>query len=278
MTPPALPDEDLQRASHNLQRLCDFLAIHTAPPMSGGGRRQVSRLFDAAVELCQRLQPVLAANGASPPRPQPVAPAAEARALDPTRADRFADFLAQLNGWFAAREEAGASAAGVESLQAMYGSLVTIRTATSALLDRIDGGATAAAPAPAAVPEAAAEPSPPPPPEPSGLPPAQPRSDRQLLLVDLDERPLLVEFRDKIELTATATESLDEFLAEHGLELSAYDRRKLDDKVRRWIEATPEGQALVLKVGGLRGALEPFPSYVPRERVKDAIEKLRGYA
>lgn len=285
VTQPALPDGDLERARHNLQRVCDFLAIHTAPPAAGGGRPEVSRLFDAAVGLCQRLQPVLEANGVSPPRPLPaVAEAAGGRPLDATRAGRFSDFIAQLEQWFAVQAGLTASTQGVAAVRAMYASLITIRSATSVLLDQIDAAPPAAPDetasaggehdVPAASGSAEIPAAPPPPP----LPLAQPRSNRKLLLVDLDERPLLAQFQGANELTETAVTSLTEFLDEHGIELSSYDRRRLDDKVRRWIEATPDGQALVLKVGGLRGSLEPFPSYVPRETVKAEIEVLRGYA
>jgi len=106
---------------------------------------------------------------------------------------------------------------------------------------------------------------------PSGPPPvAVPTGPgSRLILENTTEQPLLQEFQGNVELTQDAEKRLQTFLSLNDIELNSYELRKLEEKVRRWVEATPDGQSLVLKIGGLHGKREPYPSYVPREVAKE---------
>lgn len=285
--PEQLPDADLTRARRNVERIADFLLERRTLAVEDGGDAQLQRLWSGVLAVSERLQPVLRAAGASPPRPAalPEAPAAAAGRLETARVQRFAEFVEQLDGWLGGHGKAVESDDGVAAAAGLYAALTTIRGSVSEMLDRAQPAAPAA---PASSPEqppadaasaASGTPETPAVPRPAESPPPVPvRSTRRLLLADLDERPLLQEFQGSNELTSAAQQLLTEFLEEHGISLGGYQRHKLDDAVQRWIEATPDGQVLVLKIGGLRGRLEPYPSYVPREGVLDEINQLRGYA
>jgi hypothetical protein len=75
------------------------------------------------------------------------------------------------------------------------------------------------------------------------------------------ERPLLREGGRQAELTDDAKQLVAAFLAEHGLEGEAA-RHRLESRMLRWLEATPTGQVLVLKMGSLTGRPEPYPTYM----------------
>lgn len=288
-----LPDADLIRARRNVERIADFLLERRAHAVEDGGDAQLRRLWNGVLAVSERIQPVLRAAGASPPRPAalPEAPDPAAGRLETVRVLRFAEFVEQLDGWFGAHGRAVEGEDGVAAAVGLYAALTTIRGAVSEMLDRVQRAPVPAAapppppaapgdgaPAQASVP-AEGDPATPAPPPPADAPqPIPVRSTRRLLLADLDERPLLQQFQGSIELTDAARELLTEFLEEHEISLGGYQRHKLDDAVQRWIEATPDGQVLVLKIGGLRGRLEPYPSYVPRDQVLDEINRLRGYA
>ncbi len=283
-----LPDADLIRARRNVERIADFLLERRALAVEDGGDAQLRRLWSGVLAVSERIQPVLRAAAASPPRPVALAEAPEPAAgrLETARVQRFAEFVEQLDGWFGAHGEGVEGDDGVAATVGLYAALTTIRDAVSEMLDRAQRAAAAAASAPTTPappgdepPAVAAPPLVGAPEPPADLPqPVQVRSTRRLLLADLDERPLLQEFQGSTELTSAAQELLTEFLDEHGISLGGYQRHKLDAAVQRWIEATPDGQVLVLKIGGLRGRLEPYPSYVPREQMLDEINRLRGYA
>ncbi len=80
-------------------------------------------------------------------------------------------------------------------------------------------------------------------------------------------RPLLQEFKGVRELTVLTKEKLHSFLAKQGIEFGKNETRHLHDKVLRWIEGTPTGRVLVIKISGLYGKPEAYSSYQPKETV-----------
>jgi hypothetical protein len=54
------------------------------------------------------------------------------------------------------------------------------------------------------------------------------------------------------------------FLQKNGIEFADYKLRRFHAEVRRCIERTPDGQVLVIKIGGVDGERTPFFTYQPR--------------
>jgi len=92
-------------------------------------------------------------------------------------------------------------------------------------------------------------------------------ADARLILENTDLRPLLQEFKGVRELTVLTKEQLQSFLAKQGIEFGKNETRRLHDKVLRWIEGTPAGRVLVIKISGLYGKPEAYSSYQPKETV-----------
>jgi len=92
----------------------------------------------------------------------------------------------------------------------------------------------------------------------------------ELVLQDTPKDPLLVEWKDTLEVTPRAKELVDEFLAEVGLDLNPAARLKLNRSIEKWLVATPEGMVLVIRIGELQGRPEPYPRYVPKSAVADS--------
>jgi hypothetical protein len=88
---------------------------------------------------------------------------------------------------------------------------------------------------------------------------------QQLALDDTDEHPMVQEFRGLTELTAECTGMVDEFLAAWGIEYSYYNRKKLLERILRWINSAPEGHVLVIKMKTVEEPYQPYPSYISRE-------------
>ena len=87
----------------------------------------------------------------------------------------------------------------------------------------------------------------------------------RLTLEDTFARPLLQVRGGVADLTPAAMTMVDEFFAEQGVKLEGAERRRFHDKVLRWIQSTPDGQNLVVRLSGLTGKPEAYSSYRPKE-------------
>ncbi len=239
-----LPDDDLRRAAANVARLGEYLVARRRWTVPGDARNALRATHGAADSLrawlCDSYPQIASARppeiATDPLPPQP---------LDASRLERMAAFLDQLEVWFESRTTQEPSPDGVEILAGMAGWL---------------HGAVAAA---RDVLKAHPEPRAPTPPLETPEPP--PDAPERLVLEDSDAEPLLQEFKGTVELTETARGLLGGFLAGYGVELSSSSRRQLDHKVLRWLESTPDGHVLVLKMTTLHGYFEPYPVYEPRQ-------------
>lgn len=92
----------------------------------------------------------------------------------------------------------------------------------------------------------------------------------ELVLVDTPEAPLLQERGDKVEATPHAKELVNDFLDDARLQMDAKARQKLTRNVEKWLLSTPEGMALVIRIGELQGKPQPYPKYIPKPAVADA--------
>lgn len=255
---PHLPDDQLLKAAANVGRIADFVSSRSGwhPPASDAPA--LTHLVDAA----RSLSATVAAHGGQPDPAALEPPAANdpANPLETARIERFALYLEEVARWFSSLNGATASAHGAPSLTAVATSVATIGVSVEQMLERADVQPETSPPEHTPAP-------PPMPTVPSGPPPvAVPTGpSSRLILEDTTEQPLLQEFQGNVELTQDAEKRLQGFLGSNDIELNSYELRKLEEKVRRWVEATPDGQSLVLKIGGLHGKREPYPSYVPRE-------------
>jgi hypothetical protein len=240
--------EELEKASHNVQRLAEFI----------GERREwilASDAEEAAISL-ERAAKSLAAviarlSNAGDPAGLDIRQPAR---LNPTgrvtgaRLTKFADFIGQLEEWFSMHDGADlpeGSETAVRSIQAALAGAV-------AAVEQLRG--------PSAVTEPVAEPLI------SGDlgPVAKVDMTARLILEDTAARPLLQVFRGVSELTPEAMTMVDEFFAKQGIKLQGAERRRFQDKVLKWVKGTPEGQVLVVRLSGLSGKAEAYSSYRPK--------------
>ncbi len=272
---PTMHDELLVRAVANVARVHDFFAARRSWRAATGGMGALRSLHDALAEVERvAIDPLLLSQQvdvAAPPhgREAPL-PAGE---LEAERVKRFTAFVEQLRDWFAAQGKVDLTPAGRQHLARLAAEVV----ATASAVEEILAGhgvkvepVTAAAlsvpvlelPAPrrpAAQPAAAVE-------------RALPRADETvadgavLVLSDTEQNPLLQTFQGMVELTPAAKEAIGDFVQRAGIVYNAYQLDRFQRKVLQWIEATPPGQVLVIKVGGLRGRREPYPSYISKDR------------
>ena len=244
--------QELEKAARNIERISEFLAVRRGWILADGADEALEDARKAAANLGEFLTALMTARQIEPaaeaPSPPETLPPEE---VSTARIARFTDFLNQLRQWFAKRSDAEIPAEGEEAVRSIHLSLGTACTAINGILAAHEAASAAA--------EAEAEE------KIAGLgPTVEVDRSARLILEDTAELPLLQKFKGIVELTPEAGETLDGFLAEHKIEFSQYEKRRLQDKVLRWIESTPEGQVLVLKISGIHGRPEPYSSYQAR--------------
>lgn len=257
--PPA--DVELRQAAETLRKIADFLDARRGWTADEATLASLATMT-AACERCLRSVDLLRASvgelptlpPATPPKPLP------ATALDAVRVGRFAGWLGELAGWLEGQQDGAVSSVGAVHLAELSADLELLRELT---------GARATPAPPPVMPTAASPPPPPRRPQPEELEAVEVPAGPPLILVNSIEAPLLRETVGQYELSDRARKRLVRFLDCHGIESDGHNLRRLELKIVRWIEATPDGQALVLKVGGLHGRSEPYPSYVARERAEE---------
>jgi len=275
-----LPAADLQKASENLGRLHAFLAARTSWAVGAGGDALVPEILGAIGELSSLMGGMLQESGISFPRRDVIAvdqlPEGE---LDADRLRQVSSFLLQMKRWFVHRCDWRIGGAGREPARQVQAFLIglsaSLRTIAAHTPAPAEPGTPAGSPGPAvpSEPPKAGQPhkfaSGPAPTAAAGgteAAPAERSNGARLELEDRVEAPLLVMFRGASELSSVARELIDGFLGANGIELGATDLRRFYVKVLKWIENTPEGQMLVLKIGWRDGIPAPYSSYVPRAR------------
>jgi len=262
---PNLPDDQLLKAAANLGRIADFVSGRSSwqPPP------ETVDSLEHLVTASRTLSGTVASLGGNPdPAVLEPLPASDPGAvLEAARVERFAAYLEEVDRWFKGLEGATPSEPGYDTLNTIATAVAGIGVAIEHILaTRSSSAVNPGAPAhPPAEVESALDASPD-----DGstvVVPSGPGS--RLVLEDTEETPLLQTFKGNVELTHGAQEAIRSFLATNAIELNSYETRKLEHKIQRWIEATPEGQSLVLKIGWLSGSREPYPSYVSREMARE---------
>jgi hypothetical protein len=270
--------DELAKAAANLKRIEDYLVVRTQWRTEEAGASALRSIDEGAVQITRTLDPfrdshriTINMGDATPAKQIP------SETFDSSRTAKLGDFMVRLSGWFKVRAGSDLAPGAEQLVGSIYSSLLRIHRAVESILGGSSAGPAPAdphaAPSPAAPPSGSAPPPGEPRPDspeasrsPIPLPPptsAETRSDR-LVLENTVQNPLLEALQDEFELTDEARRMVAGFLEKNGIEFADHKLRRFHAEVRRCIERTPDGQILVIKVGGVDGERTPFFSYQPK--------------
>jgi hypothetical protein len=275
--------EELQKAATNLDRIEEFLMVRSEWHLELDGFEALREIDSAAQAIIRRVDAVLDTIGRradwtlpTPPEPLPTSK------FDSARLAKLAGFMSQLSKWFDGHVGHEVEPGGEDHVGEIHKTLRTIRGGVGPIID--------ASPFRDSVPDQKPPSSDDPGPAATGsrgnpsTPPvagqaADPRKltnqtgvaavDR-LILEDTGDNPITQTFRGDVELADSAKETISAFLQKHRVEYSGYRLHKFQDEVLRRVTSTPDGQVLVLKIGGFQDNPNPFFSYVSKV-IDDAL-------
>jgi len=259
-----LSEDEIRKATLNAQKIQEFLQAHAAWRVAAGSAEVLDAAHRSIAAVTGCVEAILVTSGIRvglPPEPPPAETTLPPGEIDGSKLARIASFLAQLAGWVKAYSEAQVPISAAASLKKFFSVAVALARALERILD-----ANALPYQPVRLehePATAPRTGPLPPPAADDQAPTAPST--QLELVHSFKDPLLREVQKRLELNAKAEGLIDGFLAESGIAYSPGERRRFLRKVVDWIQSTPEGHHLVLRVSALRGKLEPYASYAQSE-------------
>jgi hypothetical protein len=281
--------QDLEKASKNLTRIEDFLAVRRQWKLEPAGHEALSTI-DAAAELVVRtIDPILDAHGITIEwDDQPSVELLPTSTFDSGRLAKMSDFMIQLGRWFEGHSQCTLERTAEPTLGQVYGSVGRIRKAVAKIIERSPyrqptqerrglsevNEDSAPTPLPVADSEPASRVVPGTPTVAAGPRPAErttaaappASSGARLVLEDTEQTPLLQTFKGETELTPEARERLDTFFGDHGVILSGYQLHKFEAEIERRIRSTPHGQVLVVKIGSIEGMPKPYFAYQAKDR------------
>ncbi len=248
MTTP-ISDDELRKTARNLQRLQSFFTQRTGWKTSPETEGALTDTYHLLIAITGDLHPLMQHNNLEVKETTTLdgeqqQPPGE---FDKVRLQKFSAFLMQLGEWFAGHATAQIGQSARPVLLGIHDSLLKAKLGVEKIMKN-------SAPPP---------PPPPPPPPRKVLPGAMER----LELEDTEMTPVLQSFKGQIELSYEAKEGIHKFLESNGIEFNAYKLNKFEQKVQQWVESTPQGHLLVIKISRLRD--EPYPSYIMKERNVD---------
>lgn len=259
-----MPDAQLAKAAATVGRVAAFLDSHRTARLDPAVSSAAGTVSDAASALAVLVRARLP-DGARPGAPD-VADAPTG-ALNRERLTRFATYLGDLRRWFTELGDLGLSPPTVMHLEDLLGALQTIQDAVDSFAEAEARGAASTVhhePVPTAGPPVTGQ---------------ETAVAGRMVFHHTPDHPLLRENQGQHELTDEAKELVARFLDEHNLE-GPTARHRLETRLLRWLEATPTGQVLVLKMGALTGRPEPYPTYMAPDlaygRVADDDENDAG--
>ena len=240
---------ELQKAATNLERLAGFLGERRTWALGSGGESAANSAKEAAQFLADTVAGMIRnvePGDISATQPASLAPPGTVSA---TRLQKFADFLNDLGDWFSNHREAELPEDADSYMAAMRESLAAACEAIDELFEP-----------PPVAPTAPMQPL-----TSSDLGPiAEVDANASLVLEPSFARPLLDTFKGVKELSSHARRQVEDFLAQQNVTFDRAETRRLYDKVLRWVEATPEGRVLVIKISGLSGKPQAYSSYQPK--------------
>jgi len=250
--------EEVQKAHRNVRQIYLYLAAAGADaPADSAMRSPLEQIEALARSIAGHLARLAEANaiqaGTAPLPGEEPRPAR----LDASKLRTISGYLGKVLSWITSKDGARVAARCQESFVELLAMVEFIATIASS--------ACAGTP-PAEEPSGHADQAPAVSQLLSDAPPAIDAPDvPPLTLEHTFQEPLLRGMEGKFELTQRAVTMLDDYFKECELEFDNGERRRLYRKIVRWLEATPEGMVLTLRIGGLSGRLEPYPRYQPRQ-------------
>ncbi|MEE4270396.1 MAG: hypothetical protein V2I67_01895 [Thermoanaerobaculales bacterium] len=249
----------LSKAATNMRRLCEFFAARREWKLPHDGEPAARALGEATLGVGEELRSMMALCGANPVGERvPDVESLGEGTHDSARLERFITFLRDLRVWFSAQSSPPTDSDGIAALREMEGHVACMSTIIGETLKRQPASAPAAPAASTAPPEPVEEPL-------DANPVEFEKRAPQLVLDDTESNPMVQEFQGRSELTPECERLADAYLAAWDLKLSYFNRKKLLERILRWITSAPDGQVLVIKMKTLEEPYEPYPSYVSRE-------------
>jgi len=254
----------LVKANANMKKLSEFFVARREWDFPLETEPSILDLAGAVSDVAEELRMLMAQCGANPAGEKiPDVNELGDGTHDPARLQRFMVFLRDLRVWFAAQTGPPTESDGIAALREMDGHLSCMITVFRDALKL----QKSRPPAPPAAPDPETEVQNP---EPSEPPPEKKpvefgKCPPQLVLDDTEDDPMVQEFQGREELTPECEQLADAFIAAWDVELSYYNRKKLLERILRWIMSAPDGQVLVIKMKTIEEPHEPYPSYVSRE-------------
>jgi len=255
--------EKLAKANGNIKKLCEFFAARNNWTVSADCKTSARDTTAAAAKLGEHLKVLIRAAGSDPKGPfDPLVETHESGIHDRARLDRFTAFLLDLDVWLVAQPGPSKDPKVIAALQEMESYVFSIVDLTGAIASEPEPPTTEA---PAPVDDGAAQTA-----EPHGEADATTATTPegvplQLALDDTDQHPMVQDFQGMNELTEECKKLVDEYLAAWKLEYSYYNRKRLLERILRWINSAPEGHVLVIKMKTVEEPIQPYPSYISRE-------------
>ena len=246
--------EELEKASHNVQRLFGFIGERRDWILASDAEDAASALAEAARSLAAVVNNLTGSDDPEEPDVRQPARLEPSGRVTAGRLIKFTDFIDQLRTWFSSHDGATLPEGSDSFVGSLHASLAGAIEAIEQLLGPSPGAGAATG--------TGAEPEP----LISGDlgPVAEVDMSARLELDNIASRPLLQVFRGVTELTPAAVSMIDRFFTKQGIELEGPEKRRFHDKALKWIKGTPEGQMLVVRLSGLSGKVEAYSSYKPR--------------
>lgn len=259
--------EKLTKANGNVKKLCEFFVARKDWTLPIGAEQLVGELVAATNKFDEHLRVLIRACGAEPTSPcEPLVESQGVGTHDSVRIERFTAFLRDLDAWLTAQPGPSTDPDAIAALQEMEGFAGCIIGVAVGFAGDLENSEMVSPPPLDDDAAQAVEPD---------VTPGDMRDNtdateqegapHQLALDDTDAHPMVQEFQELTELTTECTELVDGYLAAWGLEYSYYNRKKLLERILRWINSAPEGHVLVIKMKTAEEPYEPYPSYISRD-------------
>jgi hypothetical protein len=255
--------EKLAKANGNVKKLCEFFAARRTSTVSADCESSARDVTAAAAKLAAHLKVLIRAAGSDPKSPfEPQVEVRDSGTHDRARLDRFTAFLRDLDAWLVAQPGPAKDPKVIAALQEMESYVFSIVESTGAIeSEPVTPATEAAAPTddgatPGADPDEGA---------PAVIATTPGGGPLQLALDDTESHPLVQDFQGMKELTEECKSLVDGFLDAWNLDYSYYNRKKLLERILRWIRSAPEGHVLVIKMKTVEEPFQPYPSYISRD-------------
>jgi hypothetical protein len=253
---------EMTKAAHNLERLAEFVGVRRRWTVEQAGHSAAVRARKAGETIAEVICQMTGGEIATPvgvENPSALEPSGEIAA---GRLARFADYLDQLCRWFEAHSNSQLPPETADSARSIQRSLAATGDALRQLLEE-------RAPEPKPEPEKPAFTEPEPLTRADLGPVVEVDANARLILDHTWQNSLLQKRGNIMELTPATVKKLDEFFSDQNFELNSHERRRLYEKVQRWVESTPNKRVLVLRMSGLSGKPDVLSSFQPKEDEDD---------